>query len=303
MENNTIFEMNKYTSIKTCIIQSWKEFATNTKSYLKYLWFHLLIAGLGFALFTAESNWIYTEHIQSVNALIASGISPEVAKAMYAPSWQVICGGILAFIAYVIAMYIMMGGIFSQIRFYKATESLPSTGPFSFWREVKKDGIRAFIFDLILNMVLLLCSAIIGMIAWATSWWVLLLILPIFIYLTVIGTSGRMLYVVEKLPLKTAIPEAFKTGHHKFGGYLILLILTSIPVLLIYVIAMQPVAIFNLANSADAITRLMGDPSGIPPYTLPLYVVTATFAMFISGIAYALQQMPLALFTAAVRKK
>ena len=303
MNTNTPSEMNKYTSIKVCIIDSWKEFATHTKSYFKYLWFHFLIAGLGFALFSAESNWIYTQHILPIEKLTASGMSEEVAKAIYSPSWQVIGIGVLALLAYLIANYIMMGSVYSQIRFFKATDSLPTAGPFSFWREVRKDGVRAFSIDILLAFVISLITAVVFLIAKFTSLWVLLIMLPVLIYFSVIGTCGRMLYVVEKLSLKEAIKGAFKTGHHKFGGYLILLILTSIPLSLLIIIAMQPVMVFNLANNANALTQLAGDPSGIPPYTLPLYILTATAAMFICCIGYALQQMPLALYTAAVRKK
>ena len=295
--------MNKYKSIKVCIINSWKEFATHTKAYLKYLWFHLFIAGMGFALFTAANNWMYAKHILPVNSLIGSGISEEVAKAMYAPTWQAIALCAVAFVAYLVANYLMMGSIYSQIRFYKATESLPATGPFSFWNEVKKDGVRTLVVDLILAIVVGIITAIVFLIAKFTSLWVMLLMIPVLIYWTIIGTCGRMLYVVEKLPLKETIKGAFKTGHHKFGGYFILLLLTSIPLLLIFVIAMQPVMVFNFANNANALTVLAGDPSGIPPYTLPLQILTATAAMLICGIGYALQQMPLAPYTAAIHKK
>ena len=106
-----------------------------------------------------------------------------------------------------------------------------------------------------------------------------------------------MLYVVEKKTFKAAIKEAFHLGHQKFGGYFIIFILTYIPLGITSLIAFLPICIFHLSNSADAITRLMGDPSGLPPYLLPLYAVLAILAIFIWGTAYAIQQWPLAFYT------
>ena len=295
--------MNKYSSIKTCIIESWKEFATNTKAYFKYLWIYLLIAGIGYAFFSAETNWISAAHITPMQSLVESGLTSEVAKALYGPTWQAIGLSLLALIVYLISNYIMVGGIYSQIRFYKATNSLPAKGAFCFWNEVKTDSIRSFTFDILLAVAVGLSVGIIALIAWPTSWWVLLLAIPVIIYWMVIGTCGRLLYVVEKLALKDAVKGAFKTGHHKFGGYCILLLLTSIPLLFIAIIAMQPVAVFHFAHNANSVNQLLNEASGIPPYTIPLHFVTATLAMSIFGIGYALQQMPLALFTSAVHKK
>ena len=295
--------MNKYTSIKTCIIDSWKEFATNTKAYVKYLWLHLLIAGLGFSIFTAECSYIYSNNIIPTRLLKESGLTEEVAKAIHGPSLQIVGIGILALLAFLLANYLMQGAIFSQIRFYKATGNLPDMGAFGFWSEIKKDGLHTFVIDLIIALSISVCVGIITLIAWLTSWWVLLLAIPILLYWTIIGTSGRLLYIVEKCSLKQAIKGAFQTGHHKFGGYLILLLLTSIPLLLIIAIAIQPVVVYLFANNANAINQLISEPSGMPSYTLILYFITATLSMCIMGFAYALQQMPLALYTAAVHKK
>ena len=295
-----ISQKQKRTGIKSCIIESWKVFALNTKVFFKYLWLHLFIAGLGYAIFSFIGCNFYTKHILSANAYVASGYDASLSKALFAPgvSDYLILG--VAFLAFIFANYLMLGACFSQIRFYKATDSLPVASPFTFWGEIRKDGKKTFIYDLIIIVTVSLCTAVITLISWATSWWVMLLLIPILIYWTVIGTNGRLQYVVENKSLKVALKNAFKVGHHKFGGYLILLILTGIPTALMAYIAMLPGTIIQLAFEADQLSQLAGDPSGVPPYVLILYVLLATFGYALLSIAYTLQQWPLALYTSAV---
>ena len=293
-------QSNKRTNIKSCIIESWKVFALNTKHYFKYLWFHFLIAGIGYALFTAEASWFSIEYIQPVNSYVASGYDASLAKALFSPSVTAYLTLALAFVAFVFANCIMYGAVFSQIRFYKATESLPVAGPFTFWREIKKDAAKTFVFDLIFIAITTVCLLVIGLIAKFTSWWVMLAAIPVFIYWLVIGISGRLQYIVENQPLKVAFRNAFATGHKKFGGYFIMLLLTSIPMLIITYAALLPSKVIQLSYSADMVSRLIGDPSGIPPYVIPLYMAVATVGYFIYGFAYSLQQWPLALFTSAI---
>ena len=293
-------QKQKRSSIKHCIIESWKVFALNTTTFVKYLWLHLIIAGLGYALFSYICSKFYNDHALAANAYIESGLDPSLAQAMFAPDASSYAILVVAFLAFLFANYLMYGAFFSQIRFYKATDSLPATGPFSFWGEIRKDGKKAFLYDLILLVTLGSCSALITLLSWVTSWWVLLLLLPLMIYASVIGTNGRLQYVVENKSLKQSLKDGFTVGHHKFGGYVILLMLTGIPMALISYLALLPGSIVQLAYEADKLSQLAGDPSGIPPYVLALYVVVTTLGYGFLGIAYTLQQWPLALYTSAV---
>ena len=301
-QENQILQKQKRNSIKSCIIESWKVFALNTKDFFKYLWIHLFIAGLGYALFSLLSIHFYTQHVQPVMAYIESGYEPSLAQALFAPEISDYLLLTTALIAFLFANYLMFGALFSQIRFYKATDSLPVASPFTFWKEIRKDGKKAFLFDLLFFAIVGISSALVTFISWLTSWWVMLLLIPIFIYWTIIATNGRLQYVIENQTFKESFKKAFKVGHHKFGGYFILLLLTSIPMLFIIYIALLPSSIIQLSYCADAISQLAGDLSGIPPYVMTLYIVLATVGYVFLCIAYALQQWPLAIYTSAVAK-
>lgn len=143
--------------------------------------------------------------------------------------------------------------------------------------------MQVFFIDILAACIFMIASGLVVLLAWKTNWWVLAACIPIALYLQIISSCARMLYVVEKKTFKAAIKEAFHLGHQKFGGYFIIFILTYIPLGITSLIAFLPICIFHLSNSADAITRLMGDPSGLPPYLLPLYAVLAILAIFIWG--------------------
>ena len=303
METNKISSetaKSKRSSIKACIIESWKTFAMHPGTFLKYLWFHLLIAGIGFGLFSAEVNKFNTEHILSTQKFIESGIDQEVANAIFAPSTSDILIAITACLAFLFSTYLMYGAIYTQIRFYKATDALPCSGPFSFWKELRKDGLRALMFDILLLLVTSLSISPVVVAAFYFNPWILLGIIPILIYWAVIGYNGRLQYVVEQKSLKTAIKNGFHTGHHKFGGFFILILLTSIPLALVSVIVFQPVSLFHLASCADRVPTLAGYPSGIAAEFLPVHILVATAGYFIYNFVFALQQWPLALYTSAV---
>lgn len=296
-KSNETNDLKKNLNIKKSIIESWKIFAIHTADFYKYLWIHLAIAGIGFALFTGEAGWAYTEYVQSYYSYIDSGVNKDLAQAIFSPTWQVIGGSVIALLAFLVSYYLLQGGIFTQIRFYQSTGSLPISGPFSFWKELKTDAMQVFFIDILAACIFMIASGLVALLAWKTNWWVLTACIPIALYLQIISSCARMLYVVEKKTFKAAIKEAFHLGHQKFGGYFIIFILTYIPLGITSLIAFLPICIFHLSNSADAITRLMGDPSGLPPYLLPLYAVLAILAIFIWGTAYAIQQWPLAFYT------
>ena len=301
-QENQILQKQKRNSIKSCIIESWKVFALNTKDYFKYLWIHLFIAGLGYALFSIISIHFYTDHIAPVMAFIESGHEPSLARTLFAPQITDYLVLATALFAFIFANYLMLGALFSQLRFYKATDSLPIASPFTFWKEIRKDSQKAFQFDLLFFVIIVVNSAFVTLISWLSSWWVMLLLIPVIIYWTVIGTTGRLQHVVENRTFKAAFKNAFKVGHHKFGGYFILLLLTSIPMFIITYIALSPSSIIQFSYCADTLSQLAGDPTGIPPYVLILYIALATIGYVFFSIAYTLQQWPLALYTSAAAK-
>lgn len=290
---------NKYEGIKTCIFESWKQFALHTATFTKNLGMHLLIAAVGFALFTVEGGAFYTQYIQPSQTYIEAGINQQVAQAIFSPSWASVGLLLVATLAALLAFYLFQGAVTTQVRFFQATGSLPETGPFTFWREIRKDGIKQLVFDLTFGVVFALLAALIGTLAWKTSPWVALILVPIFLYWSIICTAGKLSYTLGHAKLSQALPYAFRLGHHKFGGYFILLLLTSIPLLLVAYTVFLLVVVFHLAESANCISTLIGDPSGIAPYVLPLHLLTATAAFLIFGLVQSLQLWTFALYTKA----
>lgn len=284
-------------SLKHCIVEGWKTFALHTGAYVKYLWAHLLVAGIGFAIAATLFRSFCTQYLQPQLTYTHAGFDPALAKALFSPTAGELLLYAAALLALLVAVNLMYGAIFSQIRFFAATDSLPATGPFTFWGEVRKDAFRALRFNAAWWGVTAACCALVAFTAWKTSLWLLLLLLPVLLYSSVVGNCGRLLYVVGKRSFRDAVRGAFSVGHHRFGGYFIILMLVAIPVYLLAIALGLPALIIHLSAAADTISQLAGDPSGIPPYVFYLYFATAALGFAGYGLLVSLRQWPLALYT------
>ena len=74
-------------SVRRAVVEAWKKFALHWRTYLRYLWPFLLMAGIGAGLFAVALSMYLTQHAIPFFAVVKSGLGAQVGLALLLPSW------------------------------------------------------------------------------------------------------------------------------------------------------------------------------------------------------------------------
>ncbi len=283
-------------SLRACIAAGWKLFAFHLRPYLAALWMPLLAAGCGYALFSfffcrmyctsALPAWVYTH----------SGLELGVAREFFFPAPTDWLWLLLFFVAAVAGSCLARGAVFAQIKYYVREGRLPKNLSAVGGTPLRRSALRLLVFDALWTFVLAAITAVVVGIAAVTSWWVLLLLLPIYIYGAVAVNIGEQFYLLRGLSLKESLVRSFTKGNN-LSDYFVLLLLTSIPMFAVAIVGLYPNILLQLAYIVDGTGRLAGDASGMPDFMPLLFFILTAIGSAVVLLARSIQLWTLAFKT------
>lgn len=296
-KNKSSYEaINKERSLKSCMAEGWKIFSLHGKAYFHYMWIPLLLGGCGYAIFSYVACDFYNQSIVPAYLYVSSGAEMELVKMLFMPSATESALLVLSFLAFIAGFLVFKTACFCQIQHYCANNQLPATHVFLDSAPIRASAVKLLLYYIVQLFILCLATLLLVGIAAITSWWMLLLLLPFIVYWTVVAVIGEQFLLLRNMKLKTALLAAVGKGN-SWGGYLILLILTGIPLAIISFIALYPNALLQLAYVADSIGMLSNDPSGMPAYMPILYFILTAIGTAAVYLALSIQTWTLAFKT------
>lgn len=282
--NNPQESIWKERSTKVCFIDAWKLFATNWRSHLRFTSAHALLAGIGLAIFAYAANRLIQDTILPAYLWYTTMPEPAAAREMLIPEWQETAYTTAALLAFLVGYSFWKSATFTQIRFYRATADLPQCGFFSMRQTIRHDALRIFCFEaaaLILHTIILVAGAYLSI---RYSLWYAIPTAILFIFAWVCNMVARLFFVLHGESLLLSWKSVFTEGYKRLGGYLIILLLTAIPVCWMAFVSFLPSLILSFSGAYDAAGQLMGDGAALPWYVWLLYLLSGG----ICGTAYFL---------------
>lgn len=271
-------------STKACFIDAWKIFALNWRSHLRFTACHALLAGIGLAIFAYAANNLAQETLLPAYLWYTTMPEPAVAREMLVPDWQDAAYTAAAFVAFLVGYSFWKSATFTQIRFYRSTADLPRCGHFSMRHTIRRDALRIFCFE---ATSLILHAAIFGAGAYMAvrhSLWYALPAAFLFVLIWTCSLVARLYFVLHGQSLLRSWKTVFTEGYKRLGGYLIILLLTAIPVCWMAFVSFLPLLIVSFSGAYDVAGQLMGDSAAMPWYTGLLYLISGG----VCGTAYFL---------------
>jgi len=270
-------------SPKACFVDAWKLFAGEWRSFLRFTGYASLLAGVGMAIFVYLTNGVLQRTLLPAYLWHISGADPALTGELFAPTWTDAWQVALAAVAALAGYCLWKAVTATQIRFYRSTGSLPRCGSLDLRGPVRRDALRLAGFEASL-LVLTLLVATGGLWLAGKSPW---LLLPAGLLLLVLWTGGmvaRLFFMLHGEPLLRAWRLAFTQGGKRLGGYLIILLLTAMPVCWMGLVALLPALVLSLTGAYEAAGQLMGDAAVMPWHTGLLYLLAGA----VCGTSYFL---------------
>lgn len=291
--------MARQRSFRGCIAEGWKLFARNARAHLKFGAPYALVCGLGCAAALMAGTRLYTAHALPIGLAVEMGLPADEACALWPLTMPDYALAAAALLALTVGIYVGKGAGWAVAQAY-ADGGVPALGnPFGAWKRVGASAWRCLLFDacaalpcLLLGAAVVLAVRTWGMLAAA---WTLPPLILIYIYVWTIAAMGRQLCLTVGAGVGEAWLSALRNGWRTFGSYLLILVLTGIPLAITAFVFLTPVALFPLSSAADAASRLAGEAPGLPPAYPYLFAVVATVAVAGCTLAASLRRLPLVL--------
>ncbi len=287
----------KERGLKSCIAEGWKLLALRFRTFMKPLWFPLLLAGVGGAFFVSVALRLCLQTLLPARVYMAAGLDAEVAKMFFMPDILSLLLLFVAMSAMFLGFSIARGAVYAQILHYVEADALPKAGWFLPTDVLRKASGRVLLFSAMSWIAALLLG---GIVLWASlrfSLWLLLLLIPIFVIRSVYSAIGEQFYLLRGLSLLDAIRASFT--HEGFsGGYFPLLLLMFVPMAFLCVSALLPSSILLFSYFTNEMGVLLGDISGMPRYLDLLLPLLTVIGFSVSLIGMVLRTWVLAFRTA-----
>lgn len=268
---------------------AWRLFALHWRAYLRFLWPHALIAGMGAGLSWAMLYAMLAEHFIPMYLLVRSGGAVADMWALCAPdggSWLLLAAAVVATF---VAVNMFLGALAVQMRFAEAQEELPATGAFAFWQNIRQAALRSALVTLPFVLTGLLFTALCLWICFRFSLWWALAFLPLYIYIGIGGLRMWLAYVAGPAAWLRSLRMALVSGWGRVGGCFLQLLITSLPVCFFSVAFALPSCFLLAAGCLDSASLLMDDVSSLPASVPWLYGLFAALGSCLSLLGVSVQ--------------
>ncbi len=287
---------SRFQSLKACLFTGWKVFADHPMRYLAWQFPGALFRGLGLTVFIWYATQLYAEHIHPAFMFWKMGATDKPVLDLFPilpRNWTFL--GLCCLYA-LLALYLSKGYTWHKIRRTTAYNTQKQTFA-QYAKSLLANSMHCFLYDAAASVINLLLIGLTVLLAWKTSWWCLLLLLPIECFVYVFTTIGRYGWMLARHPLRNLPAWTWKESKRYGGAYFLLLILTGIPYLLLCGILLLPMAVFTLAIMANAETLMTGAQSGLPDYFTYLYFAVSTLCLTFCALFASMRPWPLAFKT------
>lgn len=281
-ERDVLMPLGYHRGIRGCLKDGWRVYALNASRYLVQLLPAALIVGIGSAQLFHFLVQYYADHIAPALFFIEAGVDASLVWQQAIPQTHDVVAVAALLLLYIVCLAVGRGSLWTQIAQFNTTQAFPRKKWLMRDKTWLQTTVRCLAYNAVCVIAFLLVAAIVGAIAYATSWWyALLFLLPVALLLTVVAIPGRTAFVLGT-PWRTTLQRVRHEGFRRFGGYLILVCLTFLPLLLAFIVLVIPSANFVLAHNANAVNAIINEPSGISSLAelFDYVVLTLAFALF-----------------------
>ena len=289
-------DYSRYQSLRACLARGWRVFADHPGRYIAWQLPGAVLRGLGLTLLLWYVSQIYAEHIHPAYKFWKMGATDQLVWDLIPiqpRTWLYLA---LIAVCCLLALYLSKGYLW--VRVQRLVTPAPEKLTLSkYGKNLLRNGGRCFLYDLLSSVVFLILAGLVALLSWKTSWWCLLLLLPIGLVLYVFTTVGRYALLLTSQSLRSRLSWTWRNSKRYGGAYLLLLILTGIPYLLLCCALLLPVAVFTLAILANAETLMTGALSGLPGYFPYLYFFVGTLCFALCALFASMRPWSLALKT------
>lgn len=275
-------------SVRRAVVEAWKKFALHWRTYLRYLWPFLLMAGIGAGLFAVALSMYLTQHAIPFFAVVKSGLGAQVGLALLLPSWGTLIALVVGLLLWLFGQSGLGGGFALQ---YKRNIS-SCCGLCVFKHKVLRRvwlqrSARCLLLLLIYNV---LNAMVLGGTVWLTRehtslWWIPAVMICIGLLIAYSMTFVH--YVIYK---RTALQSLCATfSHRRLGAMVILFLLTAIPFGAIMLVGQMPTLILLMSKLTNAWGVMLGDTNGLPGYFDVLLFGCMALGSIIGYFLYSIQ--------------
>lgn len=287
---------------RSCIAEGWKLFALHACAHLRFMALYALAAGLGCAAALMLATRLYAGRALPVRLAVEAGLTPDEARALWPLTSADCVAAALALLALTAGIYLCKGAGWVAARAYAATGRPPAGCPLKAGKAAARAAVRCLGFDAWGAAVCLVATAVALAPAW--QWgtralaWTLPPLLLIYIYVWVAAAIGRQQCLAGGTGIRKAWRAALHESRRTFGSYLLILLLTGVPLATLFCAVLAPAAVFPLSAAADAASRLSGEADGLPAAHPWLFAAVATAACAACALAASQRRLCLTLRTA-----
>lgn len=260
---DVLMPLGYHRGIRGCLKDGWRIYALNAGRYLLQLLPAALIVGVGYSLLVHFLVQYYADHVAPAFFFIDAGAEASAVWQQAIPQTPDVVKFAALLLLYIICVTVGRGSLWTQIQNFATDGAFPRKKWIINRKQWLTNSVRCFTYNAVCIVAFILVAAIVGGVAYATKWWyALLFLLPIAILLMVIVVPSRTAFVLGAT-WRDALHLVRCKGLRHFGGYLILVCLTFLPLLLAVIVLLIPSANFVLAHNANAVNVLIDQPSGI----------------------------------------
>lgn len=279
--NETTDTRREERGVKRSFSDAWKIVVFQWRSYLRAMVIYSLVAGLGLTLYIYIYGVVARETLLPMYLLVESGEEIVDVWNFYAPAmveWGV---PLLVSLMWWVAHVLWRSALMSQTEQWAEQGSWPS-GCFPLRRVVFRRWRRMLLFDVIAFVVVALLFVIAVMVGLKASWWALLpvVLLAVFLLWTVVA---RVHYIYNKKSVLKSYVSVVKHGARRTGSMVALLMITGVVMLPLTLVFAFPYVIPECAATHDAIGQIVGDASALPAYFHWLYPL---IGVLVGGVFY-----------------
>lgn len=296
---DVIAPMQSHRGMKGCLRDGWRIFALQARKFSLQLLPASLLVGIAALVFLASCYHAVLKCIVPVYTLSQGAENADMLENAFRLSsgmkMQIVVSGIVLLLAIMVGR----GFVWHQIRHFYRHEALPSQRFLLPGKSVMRQIVRYLAYDVIRVIVLAALTAV-AVLLWTKWTWTSLTVLSLTIqpmtvlpfvvlfflvllamaFVDVMLFPGCYKYLVEDASYKESLLFSLRHGTRRWGGYFVLALLTTIPILSVsagILTAFLPYAIGGVFNMQG---MLLGDPSGMPDYA-----TYATGAVVVIGVS------------------
>lgn len=294
--------------LRRCVYDGWRTVALNPRHCLLYLLPSALLAGGALA-------WFFHQFVGLFPRLF---VNPELysegsfyatlhgEKLSFHPETLVTL--LPSFLAVILTMAYAKSVLWNLIRKFSETDTIRLSFLSTYGRSTLSGILRWLAVWTGQSLLLALPLFLIGLVLYFTGLkayilWTILLLLPVFyLFVAAISCSGRYAVMTSQQGIKGIWKSIKGAGMRRYGGIILTLLLTSIPLVFAALLLFLPSAVAAVSEATAQMSAIPGEPTGLPDdfplYSLSLYTLSFTLIFLSSTV----QTWSLAFKAASIRE-